>query len=94
MNNLLNKTIFKHKKLNTFYLKRFKTESKGNFQVWKKNGKYYVAIGVISVGDCLYAEETIDYGTNIVEARKYCDELRQNYILNEVKRYKNLKKIY
>lgn len=94
MSDLLNKKIFKHKKLNTFYLKRFKEESKGSFQVWKKNGKYYVAIGVISVGDSLYAEETIDYGANIVEARKYCDELRQNYILNEVKRYKNLKKVY
>lgn len=88
------KNIIRKKHLNNFYLKNFKRESSEIYQVWKIESKFFVAINVVSYGDDLYAKETMDFGENLTAAKKYCDELRRNYILTETKKRKIQKPVY
>ena len=90
----MKRPIFKRKFLNTYYLKQYRQEANNNYQVWKKDDGYYVALGVISYEGNLYAEETIQYGNNFEGAKKMCDELRREYILIQAKKMKKQKKVY
>lgn len=87
--------IFNRHGLKTFYLKQFREDAKNLFRVWKKeDGCYLLAKYVLSFNGRMYAEETVPFGSDNSGARKACDELRREYILNKVRDLRTNKAIY
>jgi len=80
--------------LNPKWYKQFREEAIKNIQIWKKPNGYYVARNVIDDSGRQYAEETIFFGNNLNKAKDYCNELRREYILSEVRYKKRNKVVY
>ena len=80
--------------LNTHYLKQFREDAKSNFQVWKLDSGFVVAIGVCQYSRDRYAKETRNYGTDHTAAKIECDRLRREYIISRAKSMKSVRKVY
>lgn len=88
-------SLFKRDHLNTCYLKEFRSEAEGIYQVWKRDNGFFLAIDVCVVaGYGNYAKETKPFGQDHKAAKMECNRLRREYILEKVKRRKNVRKVY
>jgi len=88
------KRLFSNDGLNTKYLRQFREDAKKQYQVWKFDNGFHLAIEVYPYGDEKYAKETRNYGKDNTGAKVECDRLRREYIIKRAKQMKSVRKVY
>lgn len=88
------KRLFSNDGLNTKYLRQFREDAKKQYQVWKFDNGFHLAIEVYPYSDEKYAKETRSYGNDHTAAKAECIRLRREYIIKRAKQMKNVRKVY